>query len=111
VQSPFGGVVGQADPVVAQGAGEGRPAREHVIERLGQRVVARELGALLVHPDLQLRDVCGAQVLANGQPFGGGAAIDGALDVEQTSMRVSCLIFLKKYQSTGSSKKSDVSSG
>lgn len=33
-QHPFGGVVGQADSAVVAEAGEGRPAGQHVVDRL-----------------------------------------------------------------------------
>ncbi len=45
--------------------------------------MAREPGALLAHPGLQLGDARGAEILADHQPFGGGVAVDRALDVEQ----------------------------
>jgi hypothetical protein len=56
LRRPLGGVVGEADPSVFEEAREGGPALEHVIHRLGDVTVARELGALLPHPGLELGD-------------------------------------------------------
>ena len=81
-QSPFGGIVGQANPSVFEEAGEGRPARQHVVERLGDRGVARQLGALGAHPGLQRRDQIGGDLAPDAQTLVGPLAVDVALDVE-----------------------------
>jgi hypothetical protein len=45
-QRSFGGIVAEANPPVGEEAREGVPALEYVIHRLGEVVVARQLGAL-----------------------------------------------------------------
>ena len=82
-QRSFGGIVRQADAAVVEEAGEGRPALEHVIHGLGDVVVARELGALLAHPALQVGDQRCAELLADSPALLGALAIDRALDLEQ----------------------------
>ena len=53
-QRPFRGVVGQADPAIVQEPRERGLALEHVVDGLGDIVVARQPGALLLHPGVQL---------------------------------------------------------
>src|SRR5438477_9570422 len=53
-QSALGGVVRQADAAVVENAGEGGPALEHVIERLGDVGVTRQPGAFGAHPFFEL---------------------------------------------------------
>ena len=63
--------------------GERRPAAEHVVDRLGQIVVAREPGELGVQPGMEIGHQRRAVLLARGEACGGALAIDGTLDVEQ----------------------------
>lgn len=62
--------------------GEGRPCVEHVIHLLADLVFRGEQASLFTHPITQFLDERGGQDLAHGKPFGGGAAVDVALDVE-----------------------------
>lgn len=82
-QRSLGRIVGQADSAVIEEAGERLPAREHVLERLGHGIMARESGPLLAHPALQFGDQRCDQLLAVGQPFVGRTAGEGPFDVEQ----------------------------
>jgi hypothetical protein len=77
-------IVGQADPPVVQELRERLPAFEHVIHRLRDIVVARELGAFLTHPALEFVDQGHAESLANGQTFNCRLTVDVALDIEQS---------------------------
>ena len=82
-QRSLGRIVGQADSAVTEEPGERLPAREHVLERLGHGIMAREFGALLAHPAFQFGDQGCAQFLSARQPLVGGTAVDGPLDIEQ----------------------------
>ena len=65
-------------------SGEGSPAREHVVDRLGNRGMAREFGALGAHPVFQPGDQGGALFFApRAQTFHSGQSIDLALDVKE----------------------------
>ena len=66
-QRALGGIVGQADAAVVEEAGEGRPALEHVIDRLGGLGVARQPGAFGPHPLVQLGDERSDALLARRQ--------------------------------------------
>ena len=59
------------------------PALEHVVHGLGDVVAARELGALLAHPGLQIGDERRAEFLADGLAPFGALSVDRPLDVEQ----------------------------
>ena len=50
-------------------SGEGSPAREHVVDRLGNRGVAREFGARGAHPVFQPGDQGGALFAPRAQPL------------------------------------------
>src|SRR6266566_7415818 len=58
-QRALGGIVAQADPTVIEKAREGVDALEHVIHRLGDVAVTRELSALLSHPFDEIVDLRG----------------------------------------------------
>ena len=83
LQPSFGGIVREADAPIFEEQGEGRPALENVIDRLGQIVTAGELGELRAHIDMKIVDQWPAQRLADGQALLGALAIDGSLDLEQ----------------------------
>ena len=55
-QGPFSSVVRQANPAVFEEAGEGTPALQHVVDRLGDRSMTREFGALGAHPFFEFSD-------------------------------------------------------
>jgi len=76
-------IVGQADAAVIEEAGERTPALEHVVHGLGHIVVARELGALLTHPSLQIGHERRAEILANRLASFGALTVDHPLDLEQ----------------------------
>src|ERR1700733_11368904 len=57
-------VVREADPPIVKEASEGRPAREHVVDRLGDLGMAREFGALGAHPVFERGDQDDAPFLA-----------------------------------------------
>ena len=80
---PLGGIVGQADAAVVEEARERGPALEHVVHGLGDIVAARELGALLAHPGLQIGDQRRAEFLADGPAPFGALSVDRPLDLEQ----------------------------
>jgi hypothetical protein len=82
-QRSFGRIVRDADPPIGEEAREGPPALEHVVHRLGDLGMARELGAFPTHPDLELGHERGTLDLPCGQPLFGAEAVDGALDLEQ----------------------------
>ena len=52
-QHALGGVIRQANTAIAQEPRESLPALQHVVHRLGQVIVARELGPLGTHPCLK----------------------------------------------------------
>ncbi len=64
-------------------SGEGSPAREHVVDRLGNRGMAREFGALGAHPVFQPGDQGGALFAPRAQALLSGQSIDLALDVKE----------------------------
>ena len=66
-QRPFGGIVRQADAAVVEEAGEAVPALQHVVDRLGDRELARQLGPLAAHPGFELGDERRASLLASRQ--------------------------------------------
>lgn len=66
-QSPFGGIVRNADPAVIEEAGERGPATEHVVDRLGEIVVAREPGELPGQPGVEIFDQRGAALLPGSE--------------------------------------------
>src|SRR5271163_1220620 len=68
----LGGVVAETYAAVAEEAGEGVPAFEHVIHSLGGVSVPREPGALGTHPYLQIPHQRRDMFLAISEaPFGG----------------------------------------
>src|ERR1700693_1493246 len=83
----LGGVVRETDAAVMEESGEGSPAREHVVDRLGTRGMAREFGARGAHPVFQPSDQGGALFAPRAQPLLSGQSIDLALDVQRASMR------------------------
>jgi DNA-binding IscR family transcriptional regulator len=64
-QCTLGRVVGETDSTIVEKAREGVPALEHVVHRLADIAVTRELGALLAHPS---RDRIPAARRAHGAP-------------------------------------------
>ena len=79
----LGGIVGDADPPIQKEACECLPALEHVVHGLGDVGMARELGALLAHPGLELGDQRSTLGLALCEPLIGVEAVDRTLDIEQ----------------------------
>lgn len=49
-QRPFRGVVGNADAAIFEETGERVPAAQHVVDGLGEIVIARQLGELDYQP-------------------------------------------------------------
>jgi hypothetical protein len=90
-QGALGGVVCQAYPAIAQEAGEAVPACEHVVDRLGDVIMAGQARPLGAHPRLQVRHQRGAQFRARGQAFVRAPAVDRPLDVEQPIDPPHCL--------------------
>jgi len=82
-QSPFCGVVGDADPTIVEEPGERIPAAQHVVYGLGEIMIAGQLGELVGQPDVKLGDEWRAQFLANSEPLGRTLAAQVAFDVEQ----------------------------
>jgi len=52
----FGRVVAEANAAVVKEAGEGRPARQHIVDRLRGGGVARQPGAFCAHPLFEIGD-------------------------------------------------------
>jgi hypothetical protein len=67
-ESALGGVVGEADAVVVEEAGERVPALEHVEAGLGQIMAARELGDWVGEPDVELGHQRRAEFLTDCDP-------------------------------------------
>jgi len=82
-QSAFCRVVREANPAVVEEAGEGIPAQKHVVDGLGEIVVARQPGELGSEPSMELSHQRCAQFAAHREPVGSVFAVDGTLDVEQ----------------------------
>jgi len=82
-QCALGGVVAQADAAVVEEAGESRPARQHIVDRLGGFGMARQAGALGAHPCFEIGDDGPALMLARRQAVAGREAVDLALDGEE----------------------------
>src|SRR5918994_3914788 len=61
-----------------------KPASKHVVDRLGHGGRARQAGALVAQPDLKLGHQGGALISAHLETLNGGAAVDEALDLEQS---------------------------
>ena len=80
---PFGGVVREAEAAVVEEAREGRPALEAVVDRLGEFVLGRELGALFVQPGAQIVDERLRSFLPNAAARRDRGAVDLTLDGEQ----------------------------
>jgi|RhiMethySRZTD1v2_1073278.scaffolds.fasta_scaffold174778_1 hypothetical protein len=81
-QLPLSGVVGQADAAILEEAGEGFPALEHVVHRLGDLGMARQPGPLGSHPGFEVGDEQRGALGANRATLGGQKAVDLAFDVE-----------------------------
>src|SRR3984885_10003451 len=79
----LGGIVGQTDAAIVEEARERDPTLEHVVHGLGDVVAARELGALLSHPGLQIGDQRRAELLSNGATPFRTLSVDRPLDLEQ----------------------------
>src|SRR3546814_20215422 len=73
----------RSDAAIIEEVSERAPASQHVVYRLGQIVVARELGQLRGEPGVKLGNERRAALLPHGEAFGGAAAVHGALDIEQ----------------------------
>lgn len=83
-QGAFGGVIREANPAFVEEAGEGFPPAEHVVEGLGEAVVARKPGELRGEPGVQFGHQRRAELVPRSKPLGSILAIDGALDIEQS---------------------------
>ena len=59
------------------------PARQHIVDRSGDRGRGREARALLAQPRFQRRYKRGALFLAHPQTLFGALAVDAAFDIEQ----------------------------
>ena len=81
-QRSFGRVVAQADAAILEEAGEGGPALEHVVDRLGDLGVARQPGTLGAHPGFERCDHRGDMRLAISQPLRCRVPVDLALPGE-----------------------------
>ena len=81
-QRAFGGVVGQAVPVILEEAGKARPSLEHVIHGRGEWGVAREPGALRTHPGLEISEQGCRSLRADPAPLFGAQSNDLALDLD-----------------------------
>src|ERR1700721_1851385 len=79
----LGGIVGQTDAAIVEEARERDPTLEHVVHGLGDVVAARELGALLSHPGLQIGDQRRAEFLSDGPAPFKALPVDRPLDLEQ----------------------------
>jgi hypothetical protein len=53
-QRPLGGIVGEADPAVAQEDREGGPAGQHVVESFGDVGMTGQPGTPDLHPGFEL---------------------------------------------------------
>lgn len=82
-QGALAGVVGDADPAVAREPSERLPAPQHVVDGLGEVVVAGQLLELLTHPGMETVNQRRAALAADGKSPVGAAAAHLALDVEQ----------------------------
>jgi hypothetical protein len=82
-QRSFRGVVREADPPVIEEAGEGRPALEQVVHRLGDLGLPRQPRALVAQPSLEVHDQGGHVLAPVGEPLLGGLAVDDTLVGEQ----------------------------
>jgi len=78
----FGRVVAEANAAVVKEAGEGRPARQHVVDRLGGGGVARQPGAFRAHPLFKIGDERLGFVLPHRQPVAARLGVDPALNGE-----------------------------
>ena len=81
-RTALSGIVRRADAAVVEKAGEGRPALEHVIHRLGDIGVPRQPGAFGEHPSFELADKRPDPILADREPLLGHSAVDLTLDRE-----------------------------
>ena len=81
-QRPLRRVVGETNPPVIEEQRERRPALEHVLDRLGEIVPARELRELRAQVDVKILDQRPAHSSPRSHPFLGALAIDRALDLE-----------------------------
>jgi hypothetical protein len=82
-QRPLGGIVGEADPAVAQEDGEGGPAGQHVVEGLGDVCMAGQPGTLGPHPGFEFVDQRHNALLARGEAILRRLTVDLALDGEE----------------------------
>jgi len=77
------GIVGQADAAIVEEARERGPALEHIVHSLGDVVAARQLGALLAHPGLQIGHQRRTELLADRLAPFRALTVDRPLDLEQ----------------------------
>src|SRR5215472_11277363 len=83
--------IGQADAAVAEKAGEGGPALEHVIHGLGDIGMAGQPGPLAAHPVFELADQRCNAGRAHRQALLCRQSIDLALDREDCVDQAHCL--------------------
>jgi hypothetical protein len=81
-QRPLGGIVGQADAAIVEEAGEGGPALEHVIYRLGGVGMARQPATLGTHPPCEVADQRRDAVLAFDPPVIGRKPVEPGADAD-----------------------------
>ena len=82
-QRSLGGIVGEADPAVVEEAGEGGPARQHVVDGLGDVGMAGQPGALGRASRLRARRPAARCAAGARQGALGRHAVDLALDGEE----------------------------
>jgi hypothetical protein len=66
-QGALGRIIREADPAVIEEPSERFPARQHVVHRLGNRVVLGQLAAAFLHPGLEVGDERRDVLAADGQ--------------------------------------------
>jgi hypothetical protein len=100
-QSALGSVVRQADTAVVENAGEGGPALEHVIHRLGDVGVTRQPGAFGAHPPFERADERPDPFLADREPLLGSDTVDLALDREDLVDAAHCFDRQRRFAEIG----------
>ena len=74
--------VGEADAAIGEECGEGTPILEHIVDGLGDRIVARELGAVALHPCLKFGDERCSQTCPRIAAFVHRDAVDAAFNLK-----------------------------
>jgi len=75
--------MGTANPAVGEEVCERVPPAQHVVDGLGEVVVARDPGELCVQPVVELGHQRRAEFLADDEALSRALAVDAALDHEQ----------------------------